>query len=100
MHRLFFEKEIWVWKPGKVEFHCSFTFLVKTIKEESNALGFQVVDITGLLWGFYNIVPVENTPREQCIVKCQVFFKCKISLVSNCSKGVNKMTETVWSGVT
>ena len=77
MHRLFFEKEIWIWKPGRVGFHCSSTFLVETIKEDSNALGFQVVDIIGLIWGFYNIVPVENTPREQCIVKFQVFLSLK-----------------------
>ena len=66
------KKKVWIWKPLRVGFHCSCNFLVESIKEDSNALCLQVMDETGLIWGFYNIVRVENTPREQCRVKFQV----------------------------
>ena len=72
MHRLFFEKEVWIWKPLRVGFHCLGNILLESIKEDSNAVCFQVVDAISLIWGFYNIIKVKNTPREECRVKFQV----------------------------
>ena len=48
MYRLFFEKEVWIWKPLRVGFHCSCNVLVESIKEDSNALCFQVASSSRL----------------------------------------------------
>ena len=91
IHRLFFEKE-----PLRVEFHCWYNFYVESVKAHSSAFCFHVVDAVGLIWSFCNIIRVENASGEQCRVK----FKFQTSLESNCPKGVYKMIETVWSGLT
>ena len=80
MHRLFFEKEVLIWKPLRVGFHYSCNFLVERIREDSDALCFQVVYAIGLIWDFYNIIQVENTPRQQCRVKFQVSNNSGIKL--------------------
>ena len=71
-----------------LDFTARVTFLVERIREDSNALCFQVVYAISLIWDFYSIVRVKDTRREQFRVKFQV------------SKRVYEMIETVWSDVT